>query len=108
MAINRNDLVKPELPQEIVAVPALGGEVIVRCLLLGERLSLFADLREDGKSYTHISKLLAATVVGDDGEPLMSEIEWARFGGRNFTEALDLFAVARRMSGLDAEVIEKN
>ena len=108
MAINRNDLVKPELPREIVAVPALGGEVIVRGLLLGERLGLFADLREDGKSYTHISKLLAATVVCDDGQPLMREAEWEAFGGQHFTEALDLFAVARRMSGLDAEVIEKN
>ena len=71
MALNRSDLVKPELPRETVAVPALGGDVIVRGLLLGEA-------------------------------------EWEAFGGVNFTAALELFTVARRLSGLDAEVIEKN
>lgn len=108
MALNRSDLVKPELPRETVAVPALGGDVIVRGLLLGERLGLFADLREDGKSYTRIGKMLAVAVVGDDGQPLLGEAEWEAFGGVNFTAALDLFTVARRLSGLDAEVIEKN
>ena len=108
MAINRNDLIKPELPRETVAVPALGGEVIVRGLLLGERLALFADLRDDGKTYAHISKMLAPTVIGEDGAALMSEAEWEAFGGVHFGEALELFAVARRLSGLDAEVIAKN
>jgi hypothetical protein len=37
MALNRNDLVRPALPRETVAMPALGGDVIVRGLLLGER-----------------------------------------------------------------------
>ena len=108
MAINRNDLARPALPRETVAMPALGGDVIVRGLLLGERLGLFADVREDGKSYAHISKMLAAAVVGDDGLALMTEAEWEVFGGQQFSAVLELFAVARRLSGLDAEVIEKN
>lgn len=108
MALNRNSLTLPVLPSETVAVAALGGEVIVRGLRLSERLGIFADIREDGKSYAHLSKLLAASVVGEDGKQLLNEDEWEAFGGANFTEALELFSVARRLSGLDAEVIEKN
>ena len=59
-ALKRSDLVAPELPRETVAVPALGGDVIVRGLRLSERLALFAGLRTDadGRSYDHIAKLL--------------------------------------------------
>lgn len=108
MAINRNSLTLPALPSETVAVAALGGEVIVRGLRLSERLAIFADLREDGKSYAHLARLLAPSVVGDDGQALLTEDEWETFGGQHFAEALELFAVARRLSGLDAEVVEKN
>ena len=108
MALNRSSLTLPALPSETVAVEALGGEVIVRGLRLSDRLGIFADLREDGKSYAHLAKLLAASVVGEDGKQLLSEEEWEAFGGAHFTEALALFGVARRLSGLDAEVIEKN
>lgn len=109
-ALKRSDLAAPELPRETVAVPALGGDVIVRGLRLSERLALFAGLRTDadGRSYDHIAKLLAATVVDDDGAPLLTEAEWEAFGGRHFEAVLALFGVARRLAGLDAEVIEKN
>ena len=108
MALNRNSLTLPALPSETVAVAALGGDVIVRGLKLSDRLAIFADLREDGKSYAHLARLLAASVVGDDGKALLTADEWEAFGGANFTEALALFGVARRLSGLDAEVVEKN
>ena len=99
MALNRNSLTLPVLPSETVAVDALGGDVVVRGLKLSDRLA---------KSYAHLAKLLAASVVGDDGLPLLNESEWDAFGGVNFTEALALFSVASRLSGLDAEVVEKN
>ena len=108
MALNRHQITLPVLPSETVAVAALGGEVIVRGLRLGDRLGMFADLRTHGKSYAHIARLLAVSVVGDDGLPLLTESEWEAFGGSNFEAALDLFGVARKLSGLDAEVIEKN
>ena len=66
----------------------------------------FIDALEE--AYAHIARLLAVSVVGDDGLPLLTEAEWEAFGGSNFEEALDLFGIARRLSGLDAEVIEKN
>ena len=34
--------------------------------------------------------------------------EWEEFGGQHFGECLELFKVVRRLSGLDAEVVEKN
>lgn len=108
MALNRHQITLPALPSETVAVAALGGEVIVRGLRLGDRLGMFADLRTNGKSYAHIARLLAVSVVGEDGLPLLTESEWEAFGGSNFEAALDLFGVARKLSGLDAEVIEKN
>lgn len=108
MALNRNSLTLPVLPSETVAVDALGGDVVVRGLKLSDRLAIFSSIREDGKSYAHLAKLLAASVVGDDGLQLLTESEWDAFGGVNFTEALALFNVASRLSGLDAEVVEKN
>lgn len=108
MALNRNSLTLPALPSETVAVAALGGDVIVRGLRLGERLAMFAGLREDGKNYAHLAKLLALSVVGDDGQPLMTEPEWETFGGLHFSETLALFGVAQRLTGLNAEVVEKN
>lgn len=108
MSLNRNQITLPVLPSETVAVAALGGDVIVRGLRLGDRLGIFADLRTNGKSYTHIARLLAVSVVGEDSQPLLTEAEWEAFGGANFEAALDLFGVARRLSGLDTEVIEKN
>ena len=108
MALNRNSLTLPVLPSETVAVDALGGDVVVRGLKLSDRLAIFSSIREDGKSYAHLAKLLAASVVGDDGLQLLNESEWDAFGGVNFTEALALFNVASRLSGLDAEVVEKN
>ena len=108
MAIKRSDLALPETPRETVAVPALGGDVIVRGLLLGERLALFANLRQAASTYGHVSTVLAATVIDDDGLPLFSAAEWEVFGGSHFSQVLDIFLVAQRLSGLDAEVIEKN
>lgn len=108
MALDRNSLTLPALPSETVSVAPLGGEVIVRGLRLGERLAMFADLRGAGRNYAHLAKLLSMAVVGDDGQPLLSESEWEIFGGRHFSETLALFGVAQRLSGLDAEVVEKN
>jgi len=108
MALNRSDLTLPAAPRETVAVPALGGDVIVRGMLLNERLELFSGLRNETAGYGHIARLLAPVVIGEDGKPLLTVEEWEAFGGANFAEVLDLFNVARRLSGLDSEEVEKN
>lgn len=108
MTLKKSDIKAPVLPKEAVQVAELGGDVIVRGLLLSERLALFAGINEAGKAFAHIPRVLAATVHDADGLPVFSEAEWEAFGASSFEAALRLFAVARRLSGLDAEVTEKN
>lgn len=108
MALDRSKIVLPELPRESVAVPALGGDVIVRGLLLRDRLALFAGLREGGEAYGRVAQLLALSVIDEQDKPLLSEGEWERFGAVHFDVALNLFSVVKRLSGLDAEAVEKN
>ena len=98
----------PVLPRETVAVPALGGDVIVRDLRLSERLSLFSNLRQDGRNYESIGRLLSLCVIDAAGTPLLSEDQWEELGGGHFDQVFDLFKVARKLSGLDAEAVEKN
>lgn len=109
MALDRSQIPAPVLPKEAVPVPSLGGEVIVHGLLLRDRLRLFAEAREEGAvRYASVSSMLAATVTGGDGKPLYTVDEWETFGALHLDEALDLFAVAKRLSGLDSEDAEKN
>ena len=109
MALDRSQVTLPELPREDVAVPELGGDVAVRGLLLRDRMALFAGVRDEGgESFAPMARLLALSVVGPDDKPLLTEAEWERFGGVHFAAALRLFAVARRLSGLDTEDVAKN
>lgn len=89
-------------------MPALGGDVIVRGLRLSERLSLFSNLRQDGRNYESIGRLLSLCVIDSAGTPLLSEDQWEELGGGHFDQVFDLFKVARKLSGLDAEAVEKN
>jgi hypothetical protein len=103
--LKKSQIPAPVLPTEAVEVPELGGEVIVRGLLLKDRLALYLD-NENG--HANLSKLLAATVRDGDGLPVFNVDEWEVFGTSNFGAVVKLFNVARRLSGLDAEVAEKN
>lgn len=108
MILKKPDIKPPVLPKETIDVPELGGEIILRGLLLSERLALFADVREGGERYSHIARLLAVTAIDADGHQVYTVDEWEQFGAQYFDAALRLFDVARRISGLDAEAREKN
>ena len=103
--LKKSQIPAPVLPTEAVEVPELGGEVVVRGLLLKDRLALFLD---SDKGHANLSRLLAATVRDGDGLPVFSADEWEVFGTQNFEAVVRLFSVARRLSGLDAEIAEKN
>lgn len=122
MALERNQIQSPVLPKEAVQVDALGGEVIVRGLLLSERMEMSAlnvrlsqpqageseadaRARAGGQLVVHT---LARCVVLADGEPMWSAAQWDEFGARYPEEALHLFNTARRLNGQDAEAAEKN
>lgn len=98
----------PDLPREDVSLPELGGDVVVQGLLLRDRMALFAGMRADDAGFGSMARLLHLAVVAPDGKPLLSEAEWERFGGAHFGAALRVFTVAKRLSGLDAEDVEKN
>ena len=108
MALKKSEIKPPVLPKETHDVPELGGEVVVRGLLLSERLALFADAQADGGRFSHIARLLACVVIDAEGKPVFTADEWEQFGASNFEAVLRVFEIARRLSGLDAEVREKN
>lgn len=105
--LNKADIKRPTLPKETVDVPELGGEVVVQGLRLRERLAIFAD-REGAQKFAHVGELLAAVVVDGAGEPIFTAEEWDEFGSKNYAAAINLFQVARRLSGLEVEVQQKN
>lgn len=107
MALKRDQIPAPVLPKEAHEVPELGGEVIVRGLLLRERLALFDDA-QGGERFGHLSAVLSACVIDADGQQIWTAEQWEQFGASHFEAALKLFNVAKRLSGLDAEERKKN
>jgi hypothetical protein len=111
MALDRASIKKPVLPKEAVPVESLGGEVIVRGLLLTERLAMFANLGQDGaapeEAFVHVPRVLARVVLAEDGAPVFSEEEWQIHGSTYPEDVFALFRVAQRLSGLDAEDAKK-
>lgn len=93
------------LAREIVPVPGLNGSVVVQGMGLSARLALFANGKPSGAS---LKGVLAVCVLGGDDAPLMTEEQWEAFGGKHADDALHLWSVIRRLSGLDTEAVEKN
>lgn len=111
--IKRGNVAEPTLPKETVEVEAIGGEVVVRGLLLSERQEL-EDLmvrlakakREASESggeapgmSTIMPRLLHLAVLDADGLQLWSEQQWQVFGGKHHGQASALFLVAWRLAG---------
>lgn len=105
MALKKSDIAKPSLPMEAVEVPELGGEVIVRGLLLSERLDLV--LHED-EGIARIPRMLSTCVIDADHKAIFTADEWETYGARHAASALKLWEVAKRLSGMDREDTEKN
>ena len=124
MALDRSQIQLPELPKETVLVESLGGEVIVRGMLLSERLTndgLRASERKPREGETDdaaharagaavIFRVLHICVVDDSGNRLMTVQEWDQFGtaAAHQNDAFRLFNTAMRLSGQDLGDVEKN
>jgi hypothetical protein len=106
MALTRAELRLPPLPKKTVNVPELGGEVIVRGLLLRDRLALVDEAGPQDMG--RVARLLAATVIAPDDTPLLTVEEWEQFGAVHFAATLSLFGEAAKMAGLAVEAAEKN
>lgn len=114
--VNRANVADPALPRETVEVEALGGEVVVRGLLLTERLDLEARIVQlararraaqdapgadasDPGVHAILPQLLHMAVLDADGVQLWSEQQWQTFGGAHPGQAVALFNVAWRLAG---------
>lgn len=120
--LDRSLVAEPVLPRETATVAALGGDVVVRGLLLSEQMALAVrvqqashptdgnDAQENGvrARSRRIAEALADAVVLADDKPLWNAGQWDTFGARHPEEALALYKVACRLNGEDAEATEKN
>lgn len=114
--------VPPSLPREAVPVAELGGDVIVRGMLLSERMALSAmsaDLadvkpgetpeqaqRRAGREIVFFT--LSHCVVLADDAPLYTAAQWDAFGSQHPGAVLDLYKHARRLGGHDEDDNAKN
>lgn len=113
MTISRDQIRPVALPREIVAAPAVGGDVIVQGLDLPGLLEYRALVRQVGKpadgedagaaaeraAAATVPWLLARCVLADDGLPVYTAEQWAAFAVAHMAEAGTLFAAASRLSG---------
>jgi len=109
-------LAADDLKREVVDVPAWGGELMVRALTGKDRDEFEQSLFDAGKTPRERmrnvrARLVAITVVDEQGNLLFSEADVEKLGNKS-AAALDLvFSVAQRLSGLskeDAEALAKN
>jgi hypothetical protein len=114
--IKRQDVPDPVLPKETVEVEALGGEVVVRGLLLTEYLDLKASIAAAAKGsvadrsgvHAVLPVLLAITVLDADEQPVFTQQEWQVFGAKHASQAIALFNVAWELSGFNQAAAVKN
>lgn len=121
--LTRETAASPVLPEEVVPFPPAGGDILVRGLLLtqrlaNERLHQAERVALDGETDVQaqaragariVTRLLAQTVVEEEsGLPLFTEAQWDKFGSTHRTDVFRIFNVAMRLSGHAIEVIEKN
>lgn len=110
--LSRSSVAKPTLPKETVTVESLGGDVVVRGLLLTQRLTFVRELTKTGDRNEDViaalPTLLAQAVVDDKGEQFWTADEWQVFGATHQSEALELFNTAMRLSGFAGEDTAKN
>lgn len=116
--IKKAGTASPVLPKQSVEVEVLGGEVVVRGLLLVELLGIqnrIAQLHQANSGGDHaasvseiVPDVLALCVLDADGVSLFSREEWQVFGGQHQASALNLFNIAWRLSGMDRAGTAKN
>lgn len=115
MAISRDQVRAVALPQEVVAVDEIGGDVIVRGFDMPRMLRFFAARRAAFAELEHMPADQAQEVAAgqlvplalhlgvllDDGEPVYTEAQWQVFGGQHAGVAMQLFGRVMALSGAD-------
>ncbi len=117
--LNRSQLIqKRDLARESVAVPELGGEVLVRELTAKERDEFdVSSIKRNGKKIEQNlanlrARLCVKAVIDEQGEPLLTEADAAALGDQPGSIIDRIYAVAARLSGItkddEKELAEKN
>ena len=113
MAIARDAIPAMALPEEVVAVAALGGDVIVRGMDLPQMLRYKSAARAaaqpqpgEGEHDTAeriggalVPLALSMCVLADDRLPVYTEGQWAYWCRDHMAAAVELAGVVLRMSG---------
>lgn len=106
--LKKADIARPTRRAETVAVPELGGEVIVRQMTL----PLYREVLRYSLSHEDevpVARVLADCVVDADQAPIFDEAEWEVWSTAHFTVVVRLYEVIERLSGLrDGEATAKN
>jgi hypothetical protein len=122
MTLSRDQVSVPALPEKVEPFAPLGGDVLVRGLLMTQRLAndrlhVAARKPRDGETDEEaqaragsqmVTRMLHQSIVDPDGKPLCSEAEWDRLGSQNRYEVFRLFNIAMQLSGHDLELSAKN
>lgn len=106
--ITRAEVITPALPAEEFHLPEAGGTVRVVGLLLKDRLAMLEAAKALADELDFVPSVLERTVVLDDGEPLYGLGGWRVFQSAHPERAGELFAVAMRLNGHNAQESKKN
>jgi hypothetical protein len=103
-----------DLKTETVDVPEWGGSVLIRTMTGADRDALGASMvtvLPDGtrqqKLENHKSKLLAMTIVGEDGNLLFSIDDVDRLARKSDTALNRVFEASQRLNGIGVEAVEE-
>jgi len=112
--LTRDAILKAEdLPRELIEVPEWGGSLYIRALTGTERDAFEASVVEQRGKSTKMNlrniraKLVALTVVNEDGERLFSDADIKLLGGKSAAVLDRLFEVAQKLSGLRDEDVDE-
>ena len=107
--LSREDILKvDDIQIRDIDVPEWGGTVRVRGLSGAERndyessqVTMGPDNRLIPDMANRTAKLVARTIVGEDGEPLFNELDVGTLGQKSGAALARVFKVAEELSGLN-------
>jgi hypothetical protein len=107
--LNKDQILKADdLPTEEVEVPEWGGSVLVRGMTGRQRIEYEASMAvmRGGEMVPDVensmAKLVARTIVGDDGGPMFTVADANALGEKSSAALARVFEVAARLSGMSA------
>lgn len=110
MLLNREQFLQVSgLKTERLSLPELGGEVLVREMMLGERERFLAKYRSDEEISAHSASMrtdvIVMCLVDEDGRRLLEPGDVPLLEQKSAAAMTRIFDVAVRLSGLGADAV---